>query len=350
MNTKSNERINILFYWIIPLSLGVIQSLFNLFFDILPWRISLVDGMIFGFLLGALSIAIWYVVKYNKAVEDNILQNITTHAVAASVITFFWVYTGGFLSDFILQSNEYSMYLSTSVKGRIIIGYFYYLFLALLLYLFIYYRDNQEKKLKEHELIRQVRDAELQTLKSQINPHFLFNSLNSIASLTISDPEKAHEMVIALSDFLRYALRFQKNDKVKLEEELAHLLLYLKIEKIRFGEKLIYNFDVEKACLNLLLPNLLLQPLFENAVKYGVYEASEPVNISLAGKIAGGMLELILANDYDPEAIPRKGEGIGLKNIRERLLLTYQSNQLIKIVKLERQFIVTITLPIEEIS
>jgi LytS/YehU family sensor histidine kinase len=185
----------------------------------------------------------------------------------------------------------------------------------------------------------------LRALKSQINPHFLFNSLNSIASLTITNPQKAHEMVIALSDFMRYSLRKQQNEMVPLGDEINHTELYLKIEKIRFGDKMTYSFQADNDCLGCQIPTLLLQPLFENAIKYGVYEASDPVEIALLAKKENNHVVLTLFNTYDPEAATPKGEGIGLKNVRERLRLVYNSSNLMELNDLDGKFTVTIYLP-----
>jgi two-component system, LytTR family, sensor kinase len=124
-----------------------------------------------------------------------------------------------------------------------------------------------------------VKEAELHALKSQINPHFLFNSLNSISSLTMTDPLKAQEMVINLSSLMRYSLKHDQVDKVPFSEELKNNQLYLQIEKVRFGNKFNAVFDIDDKCLNANIPNMILQPLYENAIKYGVYEATEPVDI-----------------------------------------------------------------------
>jgi sensor histidine kinase YesM len=155
-------------------------------------------------------------------------------------------------------------------------------------------------------------------------------------------------MVIALSDFMRYSLRKQHNEMVALDEEINHIRLYLQIEKIRFGDKMAYSFRVEPECLACQIPTLLLQPLFENAVKYGVYEASEQVEISLKAIKENDHTVLTIANSFDKEAAPVKGEGIGLKNVQERLRLVYNTNNLMQIKDEDGKFVVTIYLPCEK--
>ena len=137
-------------------------------------------------------------------------------------------------------------------------------------------RSVQESKLKE-----KIKEAELQTLKSQINPHFLFNGLNSISSLTLSDPERAHDMIIKLSGFLRYSLAHDPNKLIPLKSEIENMESYVAVEKTRFGDKLIFEKEVCKGCDNKNVPFLILQPLIENAIKHGVYESTKPVVIKL---------------------------------------------------------------------
>lgn len=339
------NRISLIFYWIVPVIFMVIQTNVNLWFEILPWGISLVDGLVYGFLLGAFGMAIWFVVRYNSPDEKSFGQLVTSHLAAAIILSLVWVYCSGFIARLILPDTAYLAFQESHLTGRMFIGFFFYTLMATAIYLYTFYLRNREKNQREAELKQEVREAVLRALKSQINPHFLFNSLNSIASLTLTNPGKAHEMVIALSDFMRYSLRKQHNELVALEDEINHIRLYLQIEKIRFGDKMIYKFEVESDCLGCQIPTLLLQPLFENAVKYGVYEASEEVEVSLTGKKEGDHVVLTITNNYDPEAAPVKGEGIGLKNVRERLRLVYNSNNLIQTEDREGKFIVTIWLP-----
>ena len=342
------NKYSLVFYWIAPIVLGIIQTGINLYFEILPRGISFVDGLVFSFLLGAFGMAIWFVVRYNSSDEKPFPQILSTHLAAAVVLSLVWVYTSGFIARLIIPNQVYLTYQESQLSNRIFIGFIFYILLVTVFYLSIFYRKNREKADREQELKQELREAVLRALKSQINPHFLFNSLNSIASLTLTNPQKAHEMVIALSDFMRYSLRKQHNELVALEEEINHIRLYLQIEKIRFGDKMIYSFQVGPECLNCQIPTLLLQPLFENAVKYGVYEASEQVEISLTATKEGDHTVLVLTNNYDVQAAPHKGEGIGLKNVQERLRLVYNSNNLMEIEDKAGKFAVTIYLPGEE--
>jgi LytS/YehU family sensor histidine kinase len=211
-------------------------------------------------------------------------------------------------------------------------------------YLFISIASLSEKNVKEAKLESLVKETELKMLQSQINPHFLFNSLNSISSLTVSDPEKARIMVIKLSDFMRYALA-RKDELVSFKSELDNLRLYLDIEKVRFGDRLIIEEQIEESCLNAMIPAMALQPLYENAVKHGVYESSESVVIKTTAKLDDGFLKIEISNNYDLNSTPRKGAGIGLANVSRRLELFYSSKNIMTCSKENGIFTVAMTIP-----
>lgn len=339
------NRISVLIYWFFPITIGISQAVFNSYYQILPVSFALVDGLTFGLVIGILGVAVWYVVRYNDPEKSSVIQIIASHFAAALVFTSLWMLASGIIAKSLINNSLYDQYFNSLVAERSIGGLICYALLVSIYYIYVYSQHNREKQLRETEWRDQVRKAELSVLKSQINPHFLFNSLNSVASLTLTNPEKAHEMVIALSDFMRYSLRKTQNDMVTLEVELKNIGLYLQIEKIRFGNNLTYRFEVEEACNNHRVPNLILQPVFENAIKYGVYETSKPVEIILVARKLRDVMEIKVSNDFDPEAVPRKGEGVGLANINDRLRLLYGSSGLLKIEWGEARFSVTMVIP-----
>jgi two-component system, LytTR family, sensor kinase len=340
-----NNWISGLIYWAVPLLLGLAQAAFNIYQGMLPVLVALIDGLVFGSLLGVFGLAIWYVVRYNNLEENPVMQVLTSHIIAAIFFTSLWILSSEMLVKSLLQNPLYDAYIDKRLTGRIFEGFLFYTLLASFYYLYVYAQNNKQKLLKESELLDQLRNAQLNALKSQINPHFLFNSLNSIASLTITNPDKAHRMIIALSDFMRYSLQKDMDEMVTLETELQNISLYLQIEKIRFGDKLTYNFEVEESCKNNRIPNLILQPVFENAIKYGVYETSDSVEIKLKATRSENGLNILIVNDFDPEAVPLKGNGVGLKNIQERLRIIYGSSHLLTARKSEKEFRVTMDIP-----
>lgn len=184
-------------------------------------------------------------------------------------------------------------------------------------------------------------------LRSQINPHFLFNSLNSISSLTITNPDKARDMVIKLSEFMRYALSKKDEQPVTLRSELENLRLYLEIEKVRFGDRLSTTENIDENCLDIKVPVMILQPLYENAVKHGVYETTECVAINTLVACRNEYLEITISNNYDLAALPVKGTGTGLANVARRLDLFYGNNASLRTSKENGLFSVSVFLPAE---
>ena len=168
-----------------------------------------------------------------------------------------------------------------------------------------------------------AREAELRALKMQINPHFLFNSLHSIAALTAVDVVRAREMCVRLSDFLRAGLALGERESIPLSEELALARRYLEVEQIRFGERLRVEENVAPDCEQCAIPALLLQPLVENAVKHGIAGMVEGGAISLTATRTDGGVSILLENPFDPEMPPSRSSGMGQAHVRRRLAVRY---------------------------
>jgi len=243
------------------------------------------------------------------------------------------------------EQNNYEAYWDATISYRIGTGVFIYGLIILTYYLIESLTNLSEKNAKEARLESLVKETELKMLRSQINPHFLFNSLNSISSLTITDPEKARDMIVKLSEFMRYALSRKDEQPVSLQNELENLRLYLEIEKVRFGDKLTTEEIIENNCLDFKIPVLLLQPLYENAVKHGVYESTESVRIITQAKIIDGYIEITISNNYDPSSSLKRGTGTGLLNVSRRLELFYGNKASIKASKENGIYTVILYIP-----
>lgn len=300
---------------------------------------------VFAFLLSfaVIGAAIWYVIKFSTLENNSFWRILLAHVIAATVIISIWMYFGVVILK--LFQPVPSHWMDEKVINRIFGGYMLYTIYVIFFYAVNYYQGFKEKLRNEGKLKALVKEAELHALKSQINPHFLFNSLNSISSLTMTDPERAQEMVINLSQLMRYSLKHDQNEKVSFKQELENNQLYLKIEKVRFGTKLNPSFEIDKKCLAAEIPNMILQPLYENAIKYGVYEATEPVDIITGARMTNEGLEIVIRNTYDPNVLSKKGEGIGLRNIRERLQIIFGNPHLLKIEDNKKEFKVTLAIP-----
>jgi two-component system LytT family sensor kinase len=206
--------------------------------------------------------------------------------------------------------------------------------------------EQQEESQQRETMMNELsKEAELTQLRQQLQPHFLFNSLNSINALVVSQPQKAREMVIQLSEFLRGTIRKDPQKWVSVSEELAYLRLYLDIEKVRFGHRLKINFEIEEGAESLQLPQLLIQPLLENAIKYGLYGVTEEASINLSISKNQNYLMISISNPYDSEVAPAKGTGFGLNSVERRLFLVFGRKDLLETKQMDSNFNVKLKIP-----
>lgn len=347
MSNPILERIkHVYIYLIVWIIIAVIQALLIIFSTDLPVIVAITDSLVFNITYAVLAVIIWFPIRYSNPDGKLSIRIIFTYLIVGTVIITGWMYTGYMLLKIILVNHEqYFSFLNDSFVARLATGILYYGVTLLIYHLFIYNKELEAKKLSETNLNLLVKESELSVLRSQLNPHFLFNSLNSISSLTISDPNTARDMIIKLSEFLRYALKHGEREKTKMAEEINNIELYLQIEKIRFGEKLVFEKEISEGCEGGLIPNMILQPLFENAVKHGVYESTQPITIHMECRAVKDGMNIEISNNYDPDQVSRRGAGIGLKNVKNRLMLIYGRDDLVKINKAEDQFKVSLLIP-----
>jgi hypothetical protein len=207
-------------------------------------------------------------------------------------------------------------------------------------------RDAERQQL---ELQVATRDAELRALRAQVNPHFLYNSLNSIGALTSRDPAGARHMCVLLGDFLRNTLKVSAVDRIPLADELGLVDAYVGIEQVRFGSRMNVERQIDGETLACRVPPLVLQPLVENAVVHGIAGLIEGGTIHLSITRNDGRLLIRVENPRDPEIVPRRHGGVGLENVRRRLLAAFPDNARIEAVAATDSFRVDLNLPcIEE--
>lgn len=257
-----------------------------------------------------------------------------------------WIGLSRFLIRVSIVDSEYLAFLSESVTSRYLMGF---LLLAGVITssLFWYRLGEQEfaqRRSEENQNI--LKEAELFKLRQQLQPHFLFNSLNSINSLIGSRPEQARNMIQQLSEFLRGTIKREEHSLVSLQEELEYLKLYLDIEQVRFGHRLEVDIDCDENCMDQKLPALLLQPLMENAIKFGLYGTTENIRISLKCTTTDSMLEIEMSNPFDEDSPQAPGTGFGLHSVKRRLYLLYARKDLLTIHQEERLFIVNLQIPL----
>jgi len=205
---------------------------------------------------------------------------------------------------------------------------------------------QEELSRREGQLLQLSKDAELAQLRQQLQPHFLFNSLNSIHALVLASPQRAREMVLLLSDFLRGTLRSEGQSRISLSDELKYLGMYFDIERVRFGHRLLVEMEVAPEVESLKIPPLLVQPLVENAIKYGLYGTLGEVKIRISCQKEENYLLITVQNPFDPQDSGPEGIGFGLSSIERRLFLIFGRTDLLLKSEENNLFQVQLKLPL----
>jgi two-component system sensor histidine kinase AlgZ len=192
--------------------------------------------------------------------------------------------------------------------------------------------------------------SRIQALQARIRPHFLFNSMNTIAALTRSDPARAEEAVEDLADLFRATLR-DSHSPLRLKEELELTRIYQRIEALRLGDRLKVTWDVAELPMRALVPGLTVQPLLENAIYHGIEPLPNGGTVTVAGRVVNGEIEIVVTNPVSPErpaTSERPGNRLALDNIRQRLALAYGARGSIDVEQPPHEYRVTIRFPFAE--
>lgn len=242
------------------------------------------------------------------------------------------------------QINPYSFDSIT-----LLVGIYFIVIIAsvikLLRYSFEQQRKNRILLQKQYDTEINLNKAKLELLKAQLHPHFLFNTLNNIYGLTLEKSNDAPELVMRFSELLDYILHKTKDDRVTLEDEITYIKNFADIERFRFGNKLIFNFDCIGTTKNIYLSPMILLPFIENAFKYGINPINERSYINIKIKVSEDELFFNIINDINKEfASKKKSNGIGLKNIKKRLDLIYHNKHSLVINESKEKFEVTLNL------
>lgn len=246
----------------------------------------------------------------------------------------------------VFSDEMYKTLLAASLNIRFSAAFLLLSCMSMLSLLFYNQQEQKEAENRRAEAEKLSKEAELLKLRQQLQPHFLFNSLNSISALTGAYPEKARHMIQQLSDFLRGTLRKDDQQWAPLSEEIEHLNLYLDIEKVRFGYRLQTNLDIADEALSMRLPALLLQPIVENAIKFGLYDTIDEVTIEMKAESIDGILIISVSNPYDETTSqPLQGTGFGLASVRRRLYLLFARNDLLATTSAGNKFTTIIKIP-----
>src|ERR1035437_9010811 len=345
-----SNKVRHIIWWLVWLFLASGQSLLFYFAYGSFVTVGILDSFVSVLIYSGIALSLWFPFRFFNSGEIRVTALISNLVASGAISVTLWVLVTKLLMNlFLPEQNNYQAYWIATLPYRVGTGVFIYGLIIMTYYLFVSLSDLSEKNAKEARLESLVKETELKMLRSQINPHFLFNSLNSISSLTITDPEKARDMVVKLSEFMRYALSRKDEQPVTLQNELENLRLYLDIEKVRFGDKLTMEEDIDSNCLDFKIPVMLLQPLYENAVKHGVYESTESVRIMTRLRIIDGYFEITISNNYDSSPSLKRGTGTGLLNVTRRLELFYGNRASIKSTKENGIYTVSLYIPTENL-
>lgn len=269
------------------------------------------------------------------------------HLAAAIVAGLLWIVLAKGLA--LLLGHYFFARLNARLSAQIPLlfglGVLLYLLSVALHYVLLSVESSKEAETREQKALTLARESELKALKAQINPHFLFNSLNSISALATVDGARARDMCIKLSDFLRTTLKLGEKPRITLADELALAKAYLDVERVRFGARLKVEIQADPECERCIVPSLVLQPLVENAVKHGIAGLVEGGSIRIEAHCGAGRLQLEISNEYDRESPAPSRHGLGLRNVRERLRAIYENTARLDTSEAGERFIVQLDLP-----
>ena len=321
----------------------------------IPGQLSMREAVILSIPLSLIyafiCLSSWYSCRGNPLEKYGSGRLIATHVTAAMIASVVWGFAAAGMASSLSKMPSFPG-LNTRFRPAIPVmvgsGILLYLLSVTFFYIIIAVdlsRDAEARVMRASVL---ARDAELKALKAQVNPHFLFNSLNSISALTTSDSAKAREMCILLGDFLRRTLGLGEKTAIPLEEELSLIHAFLAVEKVRFGARIQMQENIDKSALDAPVPPLLLQPLVENAVVHGIANLVEGgwIRLSIQSQ-ENGDISIVIENTFDPEAPARRRNGVGLANVRQRLQARYGSRASFAVKVEAEAYRVTLTFPAE---
>jgi sensor histidine kinase YesM len=304
---------------------------------------AIVDSIINNILLLGVCLLVMNTIRYYV---PDMSQYLNVLALCI-VFTVLWSLLNKWVLDLVLGDEPtYAYFLKRSSFIRGSIGFLILGIVTSVSIIWYNWQEQQKTEQRKSDAEKLTREAELFKLRQQLQPHFLFNSLNSINALIGSRPQEARKMVQQLSDFLRGTIKKEETQWVTLGEELQYLQLYLDIEKVRFGNRLTTLIEIEESTPAMKLPALLLQPIVENAIKFGLYDTVGETVIRLQTKQQDKELVIEVSNPFDPEtSSPKQGTGFGLKSVQRRLYLLFARTDLLGTAAKENIFITTVKIP-----
>lgn len=301
-------------------------------------------------LYAAIGLSAWYACKATPLRTAGSIRLVATHLTAGFALSYLWMQIGSLWARLLWRNAHFRTIEEPYASHQTMLlvgGVPLYLLVVGFFYVVVAIEDSREVETRAAETSMLARDAELRALRAQINPHFLFNSLNSISALTSIDGGRAREMCLLLADFLRLTLGMGEKNVIHFSDELDLLEKFMAIEKVRFGERLRMEENISDEAKRCLIPALLLQPLLENAVSHGIASMADGGMIRLEARVQDARLVIAVENDRDEEAPSRRRNGVGLKNVRSRLEARYGQEATFRADPEEDKFRVSMSFPAE---
>jgi len=311
-----------------------------------PWVSAFAFGVPLGLAAAPISLSAWYLCRAMPLSRTPVLRLAASSMVAAIVTAAIWAAVGGRWWQAVLALGAPAVDTPASAVFTLLVGFgaLAYLLALAATYLVMAVEDSAQASRRVLESQVAQREAELTALRAQIDPHFLFNCLNSIMGLTTSDPARAREMCRMLADFLRDSLTLGSAPTISLGREVALAEQYLRIEQVRFGSRLGVEARVAGDTAGVAVPPLLLQPLVENAVRHGIATRLEGGKIEISATRAGERAVVTVTNPFDADAA-RRGTGFGLGIVRRRLAAAFGDAGALTLEPQAELYRATVTVP-----
>ncbi len=318
------ERRRLFLYLVLWLGVGSLLAAVIVYGGGAPLGWALQFSLPLALLLGFQSLGSWYLVRVLPAETTPMVRLLTSWVLGGLLSVGAWVGVGLIWASILLPAESVEAAQRTKILWStapllFVVGALGFVAAVLGHYLLVAFERSRAAERRALELQVYARDAELRSLKAQLDPHFLFNSLNSVAALIGTDAKAARRMCFLMAGFFRKSLGLARRESIPLAEEIYLAETFLAIEQVRFGERLRSSFEISEEALTLGVPPLLLQPLVENAVHHGIAHLVEGGEVKVSARRRDGYIELTVDNPCDPERPASRGAGVGLDNVRARM-------------------------------
>ena len=317
----------------------------------IPWRTAILFVLPLVIVAAPVSLSAWYLVRAMPLARTSAVRVAITALVAALVTASLWAAAGRAWWQVLMRFEVADRPTSSAALTSLVLGLgaLAYLLSVTVHYVLQAFEESAMAARKALEAEVAHRDAELRALRAQVDPHFLFNSLNSISGLIMPAPDRARLMCQLLADFLRDSLTLGGSRRIPLAREVGLAEQYLRVEQVRFGQRLSVQTTVAADCADVPVPPLILQPLVENAVRHGIATRLEGGVVEISAHRAGDRAVVVVRNPRDMEG-SRRGTGFGIEIVRRRLGASFGEAASLAIEPSPEAYRVSVTLPVEEVA